>query len=79
MGSKICSCFELKRGVDFSPFFKKLMGSRAQFSKIDGFSGTHGTHINRATDNVHVNWKHTVPCILLVNLIFSTLQIILSL
>ena len=35
--------------ADFGLLFSKLMGSGTHCSKIDGFLGTHGTHVNGAT------------------------------
>ena len=37
----------LRKGINFSPFFPKLMGSGTYYSKIDGFPGTHA---NGATE-----------------------------
>ena len=37
----ILACFKLKRGVNFTHTFPKLMGSGTHCSKLDVFVGTH--------------------------------------
>ena len=52
--------------VNFSPFFRKLMCSWTNCSKIDGFPGSHGTHANGATVVVKRSFRSPKSLVLIM-------------